>query len=77
MRATLLAAWRADGSVLPIASDAAETLTILEGDAFAVETNRKPYAFGQKFGRHDENVDLINLATGSNTSTITKVGSRT
>ena len=65
LRATMLAEWRADGRVVPIAADAAETTTVLEGDAFAVETNRKSYAFGQKFGRRDEDVEAVDLSTGA------------
>jgi dipeptidyl aminopeptidase/acylaminoacyl peptidase len=72
LRATMLAEWRADGKVVPIAADAAETTTILEGDAFAVETNRKSYAFGQKFGRRDEDVDAIDLATGARKTLVSK-----
>jgi dipeptidyl aminopeptidase/acylaminoacyl peptidase len=72
IRATMVAAWRADGKLVPIADDAAEATTILEGDAFAVETNRKGYAFGQKFGRRDEDVNAIDLATGARKTLTTK-----
>jgi len=71
LRATILAEWR-DGKVTAIASDAAENTTVLEGDAFAVETNRKSYAFGQKFGRRDEDVDAIDLATGARKKLVSK-----
>jgi dipeptidyl aminopeptidase/acylaminoacyl peptidase len=71
LRATVLAEWRA-GKVIAIASDAAENTTVLEGDAFAIETNRKSYAFGQKFGRRDEDVDAIDLATGARKTLTTK-----
>jgi dipeptidyl aminopeptidase/acylaminoacyl peptidase len=72
LRATMLAEWRADGKVIPVASDAAENTTVLEGDAFAVETNRKGYAFGQKFGRRDEDVDAIDLSSGARKRLTTK-----
>jgi dipeptidyl aminopeptidase/acylaminoacyl peptidase len=72
LRATMLAAWRADGKVVQVATDASEATTILEGDAFAVETNRKSYAFGQKFGRRDEDVDAIDLASGVRKKLTTK-----
>jgi dipeptidyl aminopeptidase/acylaminoacyl peptidase len=72
LRATVLAEWRGDGKVVQVASDAAENAAILEGDAFAVETNRKPYPFGQKFGRRDEDVDAIDLATGARKTLTTK-----
>jgi dipeptidyl aminopeptidase/acylaminoacyl peptidase len=72
LRATVLAEWRPDGKVIAIASDAAENATILEGDAFAIETNRKGYAFGQKFGRRDEDVDAIDLTTGARKNLTTK-----
>jgi dipeptidyl aminopeptidase/acylaminoacyl peptidase len=70
LRASVLAEWRPDGKV--IANDAAENTTSLEGDAFAIETNRKGYAFGQKFGRRDEDVDVIDLATGTRRNLTTK-----
>ena len=72
LRATVLAEWRPDGKVIAIASDAAENTTILEGDAFAIETNRKGYAFGQKFGRRDEDVDAVDLTTGARKNLTTK-----
>lgn len=72
LRATMLAEWRADGKVVQVASDASEATTVLEGDAFAIETNRKSYAFGQKFGRRDEDVDAIDLASGARKKLTTK-----
>ncbi len=72
LRATILAEWRGDGKVVQVASDASEATTVLEGDAFAVETNRKSYAFGQKFGRRDEDVDAIDLASGARKNLTTK-----
>jgi dipeptidyl aminopeptidase/acylaminoacyl peptidase len=73
LRATSLVAWHMDGKrVVPVASDAAETVTVLKGDTYATETNHKPYAWGQKFGRRDEDVAVVNLATGERSTLITK-----
>ncbi len=72
--ATLLAAWHmSDGRVVPLGSDVAESATVLEGDRFATETNRKGYAWGQKFGRPDEDLWTVDVATGARTRLLTKV----
>ena len=74
LRATMLAAWHlSDGKVVQIGSDPAETATVLEGDAVATESDRKPYAFGQKFGRRDQDLWTINVTTGQRTNLLTKV----
>lgn len=72
-RITALAAWHMDqGKVVPLASDPAETATVLEGDAFATETDRKPYPWGQKFGRRDSDLWAVDVATGSRKKVIEK-----
>jgi dipeptidyl aminopeptidase/acylaminoacyl peptidase len=74
LRATLLTAWRAaDNKVVPIGTDVNEPSTILEGGRYATEIDRKPYAWGQKFGRDDEDVYAIDLSTGQRTKMIEKV----
>ena len=74
LRATTLAAWRmADHAVVTLASDPTERITVLEGDAFATEIDRKPYAWGQKFGRADEDVWAIEIAHGTRKKLLTKV----
>ena len=56
-RASMLAVWHVgDKMVMQIGSDVAETSAVLEGDAYATETDRKLYAFGQKFGRRDQDL---------------------
>ncbi len=74
LRSTMLVAWRISGNaVVALGSDPAETTTVLEGDAIATEMDRKPYAFGQKFGRRDEDVWTVNVATGARTKLLTNV----
>lgn len=74
LRSNSLAAWRmADGKVTALASDPAESATILDGDAYVTETDRKPYAWGQKFGRRDEDLYAVNVATGARRKLLEKV----
>lgn len=74
LRATMLASWRlSDGTVTRIGSDPAETATVLEGDRIATEIDRKPYPFGQKFGRRDEDIWTVDLATGARKRVLEKV----
>lgn len=73
LRRTLLAAWPLDAArVVPLSRDAYETTTVLEGDAVALETDASAYAFGQKFGRPDEDIWSIDVATGERTRLLTK-----
>lgn len=73
-RSTLLVAWHiGDSKVTAIGSDASENSAILEGDVMATEGDRKPYAFGQKFGRRDSDLWTVNIATGARTKLLTKV----
>jgi dipeptidyl aminopeptidase/acylaminoacyl peptidase len=74
LRATLLASWRIGGTtVTPIGTDLQESVTILEGDRHAIETDRKPYGWGQMFGRRDQDAWVIDLSTGSRTKALEKV----
>src|SRR4029079_7698658 len=74
LRSTLLMAWHmADGKLVPIGTDVNETSTVLDGDHFATEVDRKPYPFGQKFGRRDEDLWTVDLATGARKKLLEKV----
>ena len=63
--ATLLAAWHADGRVVSLGTSTQETATVLEGDRVFTETDRSPYAWGQKFGRRDEDLHAVDIGTGA------------
>jgi dipeptidyl aminopeptidase/acylaminoacyl peptidase len=74
LRATLLASWRVGAAtVLPIGTDLQENVTVLDGDRHAIETDRKAYAWGQKFGRRDQDTWVVDLATGARTKALEKV----
>jgi dipeptidyl aminopeptidase/acylaminoacyl peptidase len=74
LRLTLLTAWRvSDGKVVQIGTDLNETSTALEGGRFATEIDRKPYGWGQKFGRDDEDVYVVDLASGDRKKVLEKV----
>ena len=68
LQRTLLTAWHlADGHVVQIGTDLLETARVLRGDRFATETDRKPYAFGAKFGRPYSDVYVVDVKTGDAT----------
>lgn len=73
LRATLLAAWHADGSVVQLGSDADESVTVLDGDRYVTETDRTPYAWGQKFGRRDEDLYAVDTRTGARRMLLEKI----
>jgi dipeptidyl aminopeptidase/acylaminoacyl peptidase len=73
VRATLLAAWHADGRVVPLGTNTLETATILDGDRVFTESDRSPYAWGQKFGRRDEDLYTVDIATGARKKLLEKV----
>ncbi len=73
LRATLVAAWHADGSVLQLGSDDQESATVLDGDRYLTETDRKPYAWGQKFGRRDEDLYTVDIGTGVRKKLLEKI----
>ena len=45
----------------------------LEGGRFATESDRKPYGWGQKFGRNDQDVYVVDLNSGARTKALEKV----
>jgi dipeptidyl aminopeptidase/acylaminoacyl peptidase len=74
LRATLLAAWRIhDNRVVQVGTDVNEPSAILEGGRYATEIDRKPYAWGWKFGRDDEDVWVVDLSTGERKKALEKV----
>jgi dipeptidyl aminopeptidase/acylaminoacyl peptidase len=74
LRTTLLTAWRvADNKVIPIGTDLGEPATILEGGRYATEIDRKPYGWGWKFGRNDQDVYVVDLNTGERKKMLEKV----
>ena len=74
LRAAVLTAWRIpDGKVTQLGSDQLETATVLDGDVMATEVDRKPYAFGQKFGRRDQDLWTIDIASGTRKKLLTKI----
>ena len=74
LRGTLLTAWRmTNGKVVPIGTDLSEQSVALEGARYATETDRKPYAWGWKFGRDDQDVWVTDLATGERKRVLEKV----
>ena len=74
LRRTFLTAWSPrDGKVTQIGSDLFETAIALDGGRYATESDRKPYAWGQKFGRFDQDVYVVDLTTGQRTKVLEKV----
>jgi dipeptidyl aminopeptidase/acylaminoacyl peptidase len=66
LRSTILVAWNMrGGKVVQLGSDPNETATVLEGDRFATDVDRKPYPFGQKFGRRDEDIWAVDVTSGN------------
>lgn len=65
LRRTMLTAWHLrDDRVVRIGTDLHENVTVLEGDRRAIETDRKPYAFENMFGRRTHDVWLVDVRTG-------------
>jgi dipeptidyl aminopeptidase/acylaminoacyl peptidase len=74
LRRTLLTVWNVrDDKVVAVGTDLLENATALEGGRYATELDRTPYAWGQKFGRFDEDVYVTDLATGARTKVLEKV----
>lgn len=48
-------------------------MKVLDGDRFAIELDRTPYPFGQMFGRRDEDIWLVDVASGARKRLLTKV----
>jgi dipeptidyl aminopeptidase/acylaminoacyl peptidase len=69
-----LAVWHADeGRFVRLGNDYDESINVLEGDAFATETDRTPYLVDGMFGRRWYDVDLIDVATGERTRVVDRV----
>jgi dipeptidyl aminopeptidase/acylaminoacyl peptidase len=74
LQRTLLTAWHlGDGHVVQIATDLLETARVLRGDRFATETDRRPYAFGAKFGRPYSDVYIVDVRSGERRKALEKV----
>jgi dipeptidyl aminopeptidase/acylaminoacyl peptidase len=74
LRATVVASWRVgDSKVTQIGTDIGESTTLFDGDGFATETDTKPYAWGQKFGRRDSDVYITDLSSGTRKKLLEKV----
>jgi dipeptidyl aminopeptidase/acylaminoacyl peptidase len=67
-------AWRIEeGRWLKLGTDTFEQVTILDGDRFAIETDRKPYIAENMFDTARQDVYVIDLASGARTKAITGV----
>ncbi len=65
LRRTMLTAWHLrDGRVVRLGSDLQESVTVLEGDRYAIETDHGPYPFEYMFGRRTHDVWLVDVRTG-------------
>ena len=74
LRATMLMAWAMPaGRTVVLGTNPLESANVLESDAFATETDRTPYPFGQKFGRADLDLWAADVATGARKKLLTKV----
>jgi dipeptidyl aminopeptidase/acylaminoacyl peptidase len=74
LRRTMLTAWRpSDDKVVRIGTDVMETAAALDDSHFATETDRKPYGWGQKFGRNDLDIYAVDLQSGQRTRVLEKV----
>jgi hypothetical protein len=56
-----------------IGTDLLETARVLRGDRYATETDRKPYAFGAKFGRPYSDVYVVDVKSGERRKALEKV----
>ena len=74
LQRTLLTAWHlGDGRVVQIGTDLLETARVLRGDRYATETDRKPYAFGAKFGRPYSDVYVVDVKSGERRKALERV----
>ncbi|MCX6543806.1 MAG: prolyl oligopeptidase family serine peptidase [Acidobacteria bacterium] len=61
-----LSLWNVDsGKWLRIGTDKDERVSVVAGDRFATETDRKPYMFDNMFDRTRQDVYLVDLTTGA------------
>ncbi len=69
-----LSAWHIDeGRFVRLASDYDETITLLEGQKYATETDRTRYIVDGMFGRRWYDIDLIDVASGRRTRVVDRV----
>ena len=69
-----LSVWHVDEDrFVQLGTDLDETVALLEGQAHATETDRKPYIFDGMFGRRWFDVDLIDVATGERTRVVDRI----
>jgi len=74
LQRTLPVVWHlGDGSVTRLGSDLYETTALLGNAGYATETDHKPYAWGQMFGRPFSDVWLVNAVSGQRNKVIEKV----
>jgi dipeptidyl aminopeptidase/acylaminoacyl peptidase len=74
LRRTMLNAWNVrDDKVVTVSTDVFENANALEGGRYATESDRKPYAWGTKFGRFDQDVWVTDLSTGKRAKVLEKV----
>ncbi|MEO7999614.1 MAG: hypothetical protein ABI852_19335, partial [Gemmatimonadaceae bacterium] len=74
LRATMLASWHiGDAKVTQIGTDLTESVTLLDGEKYATETDTKGYAFGQMFGRRDSDIWITDLSNGTRKKLMEKV----
>jgi dipeptidyl aminopeptidase/acylaminoacyl peptidase len=63
--------WRMDdGTWRKLGTDTFEQVTVVDGDRFAIETDRKPYIADNMFDRTRQDVYAIDLATGARTKAV-------
>ena len=63
--------WRIDeGTWRQIGTDPFEEVSIVDGDRFAIETDRTPYMFDNMFDTARQDVYVINLSTGVRTKAV-------
>lgn len=73
-RRTRLLAWTVGETAARLLTQSAEEVaTIVPGDQWVTETDRAPYAWGQKFGRPDADVWRIDVRTGERSKLLTRV----
>ena len=71
---SLLSVWHVDEDrFVQLGSDLDETVTVLEGQRHATETDRKRYIFDGMFGRRWFDIDLIDVATGERTRVVDRI----
>lgn len=73
-RATFLSAWHlANNQLVKLGTDLLEPVTVLDGANFATESDRKPYAWGQMFGRPYRDIYVTGVDDGKRVRALEKV----